>query len=169
MRKYILKHPLAQKKKYQRNTRKEEPPSDLKGGIESTSVGLLPPIRKPYSKEMLDKEGALQNKLTKGKGTRRKVSISQQCLKIVVDSDLRIFDILKFSCILICTFLKCLNCLAFRFAHSGCIQLLFAPWMRSILFADDHTGGDQESKGGAEEENHSRNLAGFLISTFLGD
>lgn len=168
MRKYILKHPLAQKKKYQRNTRKEEPPSDLKGGIESTSVGLPPPINpsKPNSQEMIDHS---HKKLTKGKGTRRKVSISQQCLKIVVDSDLRIFDILKFSCILICTFLKCLNCLAFRFAHSGCIQLLFAPWMRSILFADDHTGGDQESKGGAEEENHSRNLVAFLISTFLGD
>ena len=33
-----------------------------------------------------------KERLTKGKGTRRKVSISQQCLKNVSDFDLRFFE-----------------------------------------------------------------------------
>ena len=42
------------------------------------------------------------------------------------------------------------------------LSQIFSPWMRPILLADDHAGSDQKSKGGAEEENHSRNL--FRIS-----
>ena len=86
---------------------------------------------------MLDDTGLKKDKLTKGKGTRRKVSISQQCLQIFV------FSILG------------------AFSHLAILFLpeLSSPWMRSILLTDNHAGGDKESKGGTEEENHSRNLS----------